>query len=120
SRGHVTLPAITRRFVTTKQRFYAYRGFMTVFTVGHGTRPIEELVETLAGAGVRTLVDVRRFPGSRRNPQYNQTPLAAAVEAARGEAVIRRLGPGRRVPDRLYAESEIMDGRLFLCGSLVA
>src|SRR2546427_13154503 len=82
SRARVTLPSITRRFVTTKQRFYAYRGFMTVFTVGHGTRPIEELVETLAGAGVRTLVDGGRFPGSRRNPQYNQTPLAAAVEAA--------------------------------------
>src|SRR5207302_10244425 len=55
---------------------------MTAFTIGHGIRPLDELVETLAGAGVRTLVDVRRFPGSRRNPQYNQTPLAAAVEAA--------------------------------------
>lgn len=55
---------------------------MRVFTVGHGTRPLEELLATLAGAGVRTLVDVRRFPGSRRNPQFNRTPLAAALEGA--------------------------------------
>jgi uncharacterized protein (DUF488 family) len=57
---------------------------MTVNTVGHGTRPAEELVETLVGAGVRTLVDVRRFPGSRRNPQFNRS----ALEAALGEAGI--------------------------------
>jgi uncharacterized protein (DUF488 family) len=53
-----------------------------VFTVGHGTRPIEELLEMLAEAGVGTLVDVRRFPGSRRHPQFNQPALAAAVESA--------------------------------------
>jgi uncharacterized protein (DUF488 family) len=53
-----------------------------VRTVGHGARPGEELVATLVGAGVRTLVDVRRFPGSRRHPQFNQEPLAAALERA--------------------------------------
>jgi len=52
-----------------------------VFTVGHGARTIEELLECLVGAGVRTLVDVRRFPGSRRHPQFGQAPLAEAVEA---------------------------------------
>ena len=36
----------------------------------------------LGEAGVRTLVDVRRFPGSRRHPQFNQPALAAAVEGA--------------------------------------
>ena len=53
-----------------------------IFTIGHGVRPLEELVEVLRVAGVRTLVDVRRFPGSRRNPQFNQQTVAAAVEAA--------------------------------------
>ena len=52
---------------------------MHVFTVGHGVRPLEEVVATLQGAGVRTLVDVRRFPGSRRNPQFNQGPLSDAL-----------------------------------------
>ncbi len=55
---------------------------MTLFTIGHGTRPAEDLVETLLGAGVETLVDVRRFPHSRRNPQFEQTALATAVGAA--------------------------------------
>jgi len=53
----------------------------TAFTLGHGTRPLEELVETLRHAAVATLVDVRRFPGSRRNPQFGREPLAAAVAA---------------------------------------
>jgi uncharacterized protein (DUF488 family) len=55
---------------------------VTVFTIGHGVRPLDELVAALREAGVRTLVDVRRFPGSRRNPQYNQAPLAEALAAA--------------------------------------
>jgi uncharacterized protein (DUF488 family) len=52
------------------------------FTIGHGVRPLPELVETLQDADVRTLVDVRRFPGSRRNPQFNQGPLRAALADA--------------------------------------
>jgi uncharacterized protein (DUF488 family) len=55
---------------------------MHVFTVGHGIRPLAELVETLREADVQTLVDVRRFPGSRRNPQFNQGPLREALEEA--------------------------------------
>jgi uncharacterized protein (DUF488 family) len=51
-----------------------------VFTVGHGTRPTEELLEVLGEAGVGTLVDVRRFPASRRHPQFNQAALASSLE----------------------------------------
>jgi uncharacterized protein (DUF488 family) len=54
---------------------------MHVFTVGHGVRPLDELVDSLREAGVATLVDVRRFPGSRRNPQFNQGSLRDALEA---------------------------------------
>jgi uncharacterized protein (DUF488 family) len=53
-----------------------------VFTIGHGTRPAEELVECLQEAGVHTLVDVRRFPGSRRNPQFGQAALVDTLGAA--------------------------------------
>jgi uncharacterized protein (DUF488 family) len=53
-----------------------------VFTIGHGTRSAEELVACLAEAGVRTLVDVRRFPGSRRHPQFEGAAVAATVAAA--------------------------------------
>jgi len=55
---------------------------MRVSTIGHGTRSADELVETLHEAGVETLVDVRRFPGSRRNPQFNQAALAAELDRA--------------------------------------
>lgn len=53
-----------------------------VCTIGHGVRPIGELIETLEGVEVRTLVDVRRFPSSRRNPQFNRDALRAALEQA--------------------------------------
>lgn len=55
---------------------------MQVFTIGHGVRPVEELVETLREAGVETLVDVRRYPSSRRNPQFNRDAVSAAIEEA--------------------------------------
>jgi uncharacterized protein (DUF488 family) len=53
-----------------------------VFTIGHGTRPADELLACLQGAGAGTLVDIRRFPVSRRNPQFNKETLAATLAAA--------------------------------------
>ena len=172
---------------------------MVVFTVGHGARPAEELVETLRGAEVSTLVDVRRFPGSRRHPQFSgealretlaaagiayrhavelggrlsgepgeerfdclrvaafrsyaarmgteawQEALADALAepspcfmcaetlwwrchrrliaellAARGHKVLHLLGPGNRQPHRPWDVAEAREGRLYLCGELVA
>jgi uncharacterized protein (DUF488 family) len=172
---------------------------VTVYTVGHGVRPVDELISTLSEADVGTLVDVRRFPSSRRNPQFNQAALSEALSAAgiayrhavelggrrsgepgeerfacirvaafrsyaarmgtaawqsalaaelaqpgacfmcaetvwwrchrrliaellvaRGESVVHLLGPGRREAHRLYEESEVRDGRLYLCGVEVA
>jgi len=55
---------------------------VVVHTIGHGTRPLDELVGLLSGAGIRTLVDVRRFPGSRRNPQFNRGALEEGLAAA--------------------------------------
>lgn len=174
-------------------------GLPRVWTIGHGARSGDELVATLQEAGVATLVDVRRFPGSRRNPQFNQAALSAELEsvgiayvhspdlggrrsriagedrfdclrvaafrsyaawmsspewqaglaaaldgenpcfmcaeslpwrchrrliadllAARGVEVIHLLGPGASVAQRHFAEAEIREGRLYLCGALVA
>jgi uncharacterized protein (DUF488 family) len=55
---------------------------MRVYTAGHGTRTAEELIELLRRANVRTVVDVRRFPASRRNPQFNRDALAETLGAA--------------------------------------
>jgi uncharacterized protein (DUF488 family) len=153
----------------------------------------------LTDAGVRTLVDVRRFPGSRRNPQFNQDELRKAVDAsgiayahavdlggrladepgedafdcirvdafrsyaarmrtkewqaaldaalhepdpcfmcsetpwwrchrrmiaellhARGEQVVHLLAPGRATEHQPWSIAEARDGKLFLCGRLVA
>src|SRR2546421_310168 len=55
---------------------------MPIFTIGHGTRPSEELVACLREVQVETLVDVRRFPASRRNPQFRRGALAGALAQA--------------------------------------
>jgi uncharacterized protein (DUF488 family) len=170
-----------------------------VWTIGHGTRSSEEFVSVVREAGVCTLVDVRRFPGSRHNPQFNEPALTAALEAggiayrhavelggrlagepgeanyrclrvaafrsyaarmqterwqaaltvalaepapcfmcsetlwwrchrrliaellhARGEHVVHLLGPGKRQEHKPLLEAEARDGRLYLCGAIVA
>lgn len=53
---------------------------VVVWTIGHGTRPAEELLSVVREAGARTLVDVRRFPGSRHNPQFSQPTLKPLLE----------------------------------------
>jgi uncharacterized protein (DUF488 family) len=55
---------------------------VSLLTVGHGTLDGAELVELLTGAGVELLVDVRRFPGSRRNPTVSRESLARLLPAA--------------------------------------
>lgn len=70
-----------------------------VFTVGHGARPVDELVAVLRDAGVGELVDIRRHPGSRRHPQFGREALAAALGRAgigyrwEGEALGGRRSP---------------------------
>lgn len=172
---------------------------MRVFTIGHGTRAADELVACLQEVGVRTLVDVRRFPGSRRNPQFNGPALADALGeagigyrhavelggrlrgepgeerfpcirvaafrsyaarmgaaewqsaladalaepapclmcaetpwwrchrrlisellAARGHEVVHLIRPGEREPHRRFDDAEVREGKLYLCGALVA
>jgi uncharacterized protein (DUF488 family) len=55
---------------------------MRIWTVGHGRRPIEDLVATLRGAGIKTVADVRTVPGSRRHPQFGKAPLRDSLAAA--------------------------------------
>jgi uncharacterized protein (DUF488 family) len=50
-----------------------------IYTVGHSTLPIEDFLSLLAGAGVNAVADVRRFPGSRRHPQFGADALAESL-----------------------------------------
>jgi len=54
----------------------------TLYTIGHSTRTLEELIETLRAHEIRTLVDIRAFPMSRRLPQFNRESLAETLPAA--------------------------------------
>ncbi len=54
----------------------------TLYTVGHGTRSTEKLVDVLASGGVRRVADVRRHPGSRRHPHLARDVLADDLAAA--------------------------------------
>lgn len=55
---------------------------MTLFTIGHSTRPLEAFIALLKGADVTLLVDVRTVPRSRTNPQFNADTLPDALSAA--------------------------------------
>jgi uncharacterized protein (DUF488 family) len=51
----------------------------TVWTIGHSTRPLKTFLALLAHYQVEAVADVRRFPGSRRQPQYAQAALRSAL-----------------------------------------
>ena len=51
----------------------------TIWTIGHSNRPLQEFLDLLAHYGLEAIADVRRFPGSRRQPQYTQASLSAAL-----------------------------------------
>lgn len=54
----------------------------TVWTLGHSTRAIEAFLAALASFGVQTLVDVRRYPTSRRNPHFGAVDLKKSLFGA--------------------------------------
>jgi uncharacterized protein (DUF488 family) len=71
----------------------------TIFTIGHSTRSIDELIALLREAGVDLLVDVRTVPRSRFNPQFNTDALPAPLaEAEVGYRHLAALGGLRHHP----------------------
>jgi uncharacterized protein (DUF488 family) len=73
---------------------------VTIHTIGHSTRAIEDFIALLRAHGIRQLFDIRSIPGSRRHPHFSSDALASSL----GEAAIvyrhsAALG-GRRRPRR--------------------
>jgi uncharacterized protein (DUF488 family) len=74
---------------------------LEIWTIGHSTRSIEDFLHLLQLNDIRALVDVRRFPGSRRHPQFGQPQLSSSLRQAQIDYVhLPELG-GRRpaLPD---------------------
>jgi uncharacterized protein (DUF488 family) len=69
-----------------------------MMTIGHSTLGIDVFLAALRDNRCSTLVDVRRFPGSRRHPQYGQERLFASLKAAGVRAAWREGLGGRREP----------------------
>jgi uncharacterized protein (DUF488 family) len=51
----------------------------TIWTIGHSTRPLDAFLQLLSHYRLEAVVDVRRFPGSRRQPQYASATLRTAL-----------------------------------------
>jgi uncharacterized protein (DUF488 family) len=67
-----------------------------LFTIGHSTRSLDDLIEALRAHSIRTLVDIRSLPMSRRLPHFNRESLEKALPGAGIEYVwMKQLG-GRR------------------------
>jgi uncharacterized protein (DUF488 family) len=66
-----------------------------LFTIGHSNRTLDELVVMLRAAQVRCLVDIRRFPRSRTNPQFNGDALTETLPGDVRYTYMQALG-GRR------------------------
>ncbi len=62
----------------------------TVYTIGHSTRTLEELIAALQAHGIATLADIRSYPASRRLPYFQgpqHPPFMSEEESARHEAL---------------------------------
>ena len=54
----------------------------TLYTIGHSTRTLDELIAVLQAHSIETLVDIRAFPMSRRLPHFNRESLEQALPSA--------------------------------------
>jgi uncharacterized protein (DUF488 family) len=56
---------------------------MTLWTIGHSTKSIDEFLALLTSHGITCLIDVRTVPRSRHNPQFNTNTLAKHLKKSR-------------------------------------
>ena len=71
----------------------------TIYTIGHSTRELDDLISALHAHGIKTLVDIRAFPVSRRLPHFNRESLETELPKAGIEyRWFRQLGGRRKRP----------------------
>ncbi len=83
---------------------------MLIYTIGHSTRTQDQLTALLRLYDIRTLVDIRRVPYSRHNPQFNREEMMRTMpEAGIRYEHLTELGgvkPSQEVIDRARSCSE--------------
>ena len=72
-----------------------------IYTIGHSTNSIDKFLEILTSFNIKILVDIRRFPGSKKYPWFNREPLEAALKEKDIQYIhLEALGGRRKVlPD---------------------
>jgi uncharacterized protein (DUF488 family) len=71
---------------------------ITIWTIGHSTRELDEFIELLKENKIEVLADVRSFPGSRKFPHFNAEALSVSLPAAGIEYIpFKQLGGRRKV-----------------------
>jgi len=68
----------------------------TLFTIGHSTRSLDDLIDALQAHSIQTLVDIRSLPMSRRLPHFNRESLEKTLPAAQIQYVWMKDLGGRR------------------------
>ncbi len=68
----------------------------TLYTIGHSTRTLAELIEALQAHSIQTLVDIRSFPMSRRLPHFNRESLEQSLPQQGIQYVWMKALGGRR------------------------
>lgn len=85
----------------------------TVYTIGHSTRSLDELIAVLHAHDIKALVDIRAFPMSRRLPHFNRESLEKALPEAGIEYLWEpRLG-GRRKKIRNHSPNRALRNESF-------
>ena len=68
----------------------------TLYTIGHSTRTLDELIEALHAHSIARLADIRSFPMSRRLPHFNRESLEKTLPPAGIQYVWMKDLGGRR------------------------
>lgn len=71
----------------------------TIYTIGHSTHSSAVFLNLLQSFSIQILVDIRRLPGSRKYPQFNQDQLRSILAAANITYVYLEALGGRRKAD---------------------
>ncbi len=80
-----------------------------VYTIGHSNRSLEEFIAILRHYHIEAIIDVRRWPKSRRNPQFNRENLSAEL-ASKG---IRYIWMGDRLGGYVKPSREDLNPKCF-------